>query len=253
MVLVALLVAAGCPAPARYREVRPGLSCERATRVAHRTMQQIGYAVTELVPASPIKTGVVTGRKTLPDGTVSTGRVLITCDGSGATLQPIEGAVLPNYDFSRVFGYSFKVLVQRPDVEEPAATLGLQVLVHALTSHEEVLDLGGRATAGNVMLVRVTVRNNTDRVVAVDPERLELVPAAGASAVALDGRTLVSALAPGEAGERVRREMLGAGRIPPGTTASGFLVFPAGLYREAHLVIEDVETGEGEGFVTPVE
>ena len=43
----------GCPAPARYREVRPGLGCERATRVAYRTMLEIGYTVTEVVPVRP--------------------------------------------------------------------------------------------------------------------------------------------------------------------------------------------------------
>jgi len=51
----------------------------------------------------------------------------------------------------------------------------------------------------------------------------------------------------------VRAERLRPGRVAAHTTASGFLVYPPGVYREARISIEDVETGESEGFVTPVE
>jgi len=34
---------------------------------------------------------------------------------------------------------------------------------------------------------------------------------------------------------------------------SRYLVYPPGVYREARISIEDAETGESEGFVTPVE
>ena len=37
-----------------------------------------------------------------------------------------------------------------------------------------------------------------------------------------------------------------------GETRTGFLVYPAGTYREAQVSIEDVETEETEGFATPV-
>jgi hypothetical protein len=97
------------------------------------------------------------------------------------------------------------------------------------------------------------VRNNTDRVIAIDPGRLELVTAARGSAAPLAGGALAAARAPGPGGERVRAEPLRPGRIAPATTVTGFLVYPPGRYREARLTIEDVETGEGEGFVTPVE
>jgi hypothetical protein len=251
LALLALLL--GCPAPAMYTEVRPGLGCERATRVAYRTLDTLGYTITEVVVASPERAGVVAGTKTDADGSTRVGRVAITCDGRGATLRPIEDALVPNYEFSRAFGYSFKTLVQRPDVEEPSAATGLQVLVHALTPQESTLDLGGVATTGGAVPVRVTVRNDTDRAVVFDPARLELVPASGEAASALAGQALRAALAPGPAGERVRGELLAARPVAAHTTTSGFLVFPPGVYREARVTIEDVETGEGEGFVTPVQ
>jgi len=142
--------------------------------------------------------------------------------------------------------------VQRPDVEEPRAAQGLQVLVHALTAQESVLDLGGVPTTSGVA-VRVTVRNNTDRAVSLDPTRLQLVPAAGDATGPLAGAAADAAIAAGPAGDRVRADMLGTRRVPPHTTLSGYLVFPPGSYREARVTIEDVETGEGEGFVAPVQ
>jgi len=248
-----LLLALGCPTPAIYREVQPGLSCERATRVTYRTLVQLGYTVTELVPATLEHGGMVAGTKTQPDGSTTAGRVRISCDREGAVMTPVEEALVPTYDFSRGFGYSFKTLVQRPDVEEPHAERGLQILVHALEPHEAILDLGGVPTVGGAILVRVTVRNHTDRAIAVDPSRIELVGAAGTSAVALAGPALAAALAPGPGGDRVRGEPLRAGRVAARTTVAGFLVYPAGSYREARVGVEDVETEETEGLVIPVE
>jgi hypothetical protein len=251
--LLAALLLAGCPTPRQYREVRPGLSCERATRVAYRTLQTLGYTVDEVVVANPERAGVVGGKKTLPDGSTTGGRVVITCDGQGAKLDPVEDALLPNYEFSRAFGYSFKALVQRPDVEVPEAGSDLEVLVHVVTSQEAILDLGGVPTAGGAILTRATVRNHTDRAVAIDPARIELAPATGDPAPPLAGEALAAALASGPAGDKVRAEPLVAGRVAPRTTVTGFLVYPPGAYREARISIEDVETGETEGFVAPVQ
>jgi hypothetical protein len=252
--LLVLAVLFGCPAPSRYAVERAGLGCDRATRVAYRTLTTMGYTVTNLVPASPAQRGVLTATKPSAEGGEATSvRVLVSCDGQGAVLQPVEEGLAPNYDFSRGFGYSFTTLVQRPDVETPQAAVGLQVRVEALTPQEGLLDLGAVPTIGGAVLVRVTIRNETDRAVAVDPARIELVPADGASATALSGGALAAALAPGGAGERVRAEQLRKARIAPHTTATGFLVYPPGTYREARIGIEDVETEEAEGFVTPVE
>ena len=89
-VVVLAGVALGCPTPAQYTVARPDLSCERATRVAYRTLIALGYTVTDVVVASPERTGAVTGTKAEADGTTRTGRVSVTCDGKGAVLRPIE-------------------------------------------------------------------------------------------------------------------------------------------------------------------
>lgn len=250
LALGAALVA-GCPTPARYTEVRPDIGCERATRVTYRTLQALGYTVTNVVVASPERTGGVTGTKTMPDGTVRTGRAVITCGANGAVVRPVEDELFPDFEFSRGFGYSFKELVKHPDVEEPRAGIGLEVLVHVITPQEATLDLGGVPTVGPTVPVRVTIRNNTDRAVAFDPARLELVD--GESVTPLTGAQLESAVSSGPAGDRVRSELLRPRRVPAHTTVAGYLVFPSGAYREARVTIEDVETGEGEGFVTPVQ
>jgi hypothetical protein len=249
-----MLPAFGCPAPARYAEVRPGMSCERAMRVAYRSFESLGYTVTDLIPASPERAGAITGTRQEADGRTATARVVVTCDAKGAVLQPVEESLFfSNYDFSRAFGYSFKTLAQRPDVEEPRAAVGLQVGVHALSPQEAVLDLGGVATVGGAVPVRITIRNNTDRVVSVDPARVDLAAEGGSSAAPLTGPGLEAALASGPAGDRVRGALLGSGRVAPHTSVSGYLVYPLGTYREARIAIEDLETGEVEGFVTPVE
>jgi hypothetical protein len=251
---LALLVVGllGCPAPKQFSVERPGLDCNRATRVAYRTMNQLGYTVTDLVPATPDRPGLVVGTKHGTDGTI-TGRVRIVCDASGAVLQPLEEDLIPTYDFSRSFDYSFKSLIQRPDVEVPITTKGLQVLVHAIAVHEAILDLGAAPTVGDAVPVRVTIRNHTDRAVAVDPAEIELVTAAGSTATPLTGAALSAALASGPAGDKVRAEKLDKKRVAPNSVATGFLVYPPGVYREARLSVIDVETEESDGFVAPVE
>jgi hypothetical protein len=214
----------------------------------------MGYTVTQMVEASVERTGVVAGTKVGPDGKTQSGRVIIRCSPEGAVLQPVEEGFVPeSYEFSRAFGYAFTNLVQRPDEEAPWKNVGLQVLVQAVDSFKARLDLGDVATTGDAVLVRVTVRNNTDRKVRLDASRLSLVDAQGSSHEPLAGPGLAAALAGNAAGTRVRAELFTTAPIAGGQTRVGFLVYPAGRYREARVSIDDVETDETEGFVTPVE
>jgi hypothetical protein len=251
--LVLLVALAACPTPAKYAVERPGLECDRANRVAHKTLVAMGYTVTELVPATAVRAGSVAGTKAGADGRLHTGRVVIDCSSRGVILRPVEDSLVPDYEFSRAFGYSFKTLVQRPDVETPWKAVGLQVLVQRVDQFTARLDLGDVATVGGAVPMRVTVRNNTDRAVRLDVARLSLVDAAGESHEPLAGPALAAALASNAAGEKVRADLFGARPIPAGETRIGFLVYPPGQYREARVSIEDVETDESEGFVTPVQ
>src|SRR6185436_10228580 len=207
-VLAAMLLS-GCPPPAQYAVDRPGLPCDRAARVARQTLVTLGYEITELTEPSVQQAGAVGGRKTMPDGSTRRGRVVIRCSAQGAVLQPVEEGLTPNYEFSRAFGYSFKSLVQRPDVETPWKSTGLQVLVQALDPFEQRLDLGEVATVGDAVPVRVTVRNETDRKVRLEAARLSLVDANGTSHEPLAGSALTSAIASNAAGQRVRSEIFG--------------------------------------------
>jgi hypothetical protein len=179
--------------------------------------------------------------------------VRIVCNAGGADIQPIEDSLVPDYEFSRAFGYSFKELVQRPDVETPVVESGVQVLVESLDKYGQRLDLGGEAVGSANALVRLTVRNATARAVAIDGSGLTLVAADGATRQPLSAAAADAALLPGAGAERVRRELLGRLEVPPRTTAVRFVVFLPGPYREARVSVEDVETGESDGFVAPVQ
>jgi len=254
MRLVALvLLLAACPPPSKYAVERPGLDCDRANRVAHKTLVAMGYSVTQLVPATAVRSGVVAGTKTGSDGEQHTGRVVIQCSSGGAVLQPVEDTLVPDYEFSRAFGYSFKGLVQRPDVETPWKSAGLQVLVQTVDAFQSRLDLGDVATEGGNVAIRVTIRNDTDRKVRLDPARLSLVDGGGNSREPLAGAALAAAIAKNGAGEKLRDDLFGTDPIGGGESRVGFLVYPPGRYREARVAIEDVETEETEGFVTPVQ
>ena len=229
------------------------MDCGRAVRVARRTLVEMGYTITDLIEPKGSTSGFVTGTKRTPDGQTTKGSVRITCSGVGVELRPIEDSLVSSFEFSRGFDYSFTSLVQRPDVETPRVEAGVQVLVQVVDVYQARLDLGGEAVRGGNVLVRLTVRNGTDRAVAVDQARLTLVTAGGTSAQALGGTALDAALAAGPGADRVRSELLGKLEVPARTTAFRFLVFPPGPYREARLAVEDVETGESDGFVTAVE
>lgn len=252
--LTLLVLVTGCPPPTQYAVDRPGLPCDRAARVARNTFVALGYTVTELVEPSIERAGMIGGTKTAADGSKRSGRVSIRCTSRGAVLQPVETSLVPeDYEFSRAFGYSFKSLVQRPEVEQPWKSMGLQVLVQALDPFEARLDLEGVPTVGDAVAVRVTVRNDTDRAVRLDVGRLSLVDAGGASREPLGGGALAAALAGNAAGARVRAELFEAKPIAPHATRIGFLVYPPGTYKEARVAVEDVETEETEGFIAPVE
>src|SRR5262245_57576043 len=253
LLVIGAISVAGCFAPKRYAVDRPGLECDRAVRVARRTLDTLGYTITEMVQPKERVPGALGGTRSLPSGKVTTGRVRIVCDAGGAQLQPVEDSIVPDYEFSRAFGYSFKSLVQRPDVESPVVQSGVQVLAEVLDVYEQRLDLASEAVGRQHALVRLTVRNGTDRAVMPDARGLTLVTAAGTSAEPLAGPAAAGVVLPGAGGDRVRQELMDRLEVPARSTAVRFLIYPAGAYREARVDIEDVETKEHDGFVAPVQ
>lgn len=230
------------------------MECSRATRVAHRTMVQLGYDVDELVEPTRSKAGRISGVKRGADGDAERASVRIECRDGGTRLQPIEGALVPSdWSFSRNFGYSFTTLAQRPDVEEPVRQVGLQVLLETLTPAAIQLDLGGPATTEEATLLRITVRNHTPRPVTLDAQRFALVASNGDPVTALDGDALARVMTAGAAAAEVRGRLLRTTNVSARQTVIRYLVFPADDYRDAHVAITDAETGETEGFVVQVQ
>jgi len=251
--LVVTLLAAGCTSAGRYAVQRPDLECSRATRVVRRTLVELGYTITEMVEASAARPGIVGGTKPAAGGGTERGRVSIRCTPRGVDVQPIEDSMMPNWEFSRKFGYSFRELVQRPDVETPRVEAGLQTLVESLDNYEARLDFGSNATQGGAVLIRVTIRNGTDRAVALDAAGLTLSGADGKPGMPLEGGAFDAALVSGPAADRIRTERLERVEVAPNTTAVRFTIYPPGKWTNAQISIEDVETGETEGFMTAVQ
>ena len=254
--LLLLLLASGCPAPRRYAVAPEGMSCERATRVAYRTMEQQGFTVTRVVEATRDEDGLVEGTRpgADPDARPEHASVRILCRADGVIVQPVEGELVSSFEFSRGFGYSFKELAKHPDVEQPTQVTGLQVLVEDVEPPQAAIELGGWPLAGEErVLVRVTVRNGTERPVELDAARILLAPRDGSSTPPLPPAAAAAALAPNARGADLRAKLLGRARVPAGETVTGFLVFPRGDYADAQVAIEDVETGETDGFSVPVQ
>jgi hypothetical protein len=251
--LVVVLAMAGCVSASRYAVQRPDLECSRATRVVRRTLVELGYSITEMVEASAARPGIVGGTKPAPGGGVERGRVGIRCTPRGVEVQPIEDAMMSNWEFSRKFGYSFRELVQRPDVETPRVEAGLQTLIESMDNYEARLDFGSNATQGGAVLIRITIRNGTDRAVALAAAGLTLSGADGKPGMPLEGAAFDAALVSGPAADRIRTERLERVEVAPNTTAVRFTIYPAGRWTNAQISIEDVETGETEGFMTAVQ
>jgi hypothetical protein len=243
--LLLLLSVIGCFASGKYMVVLPGEQCPRATQLAFRSMTALGYRVTAVVEPSPVRPGRVDGVKRRGDGTEAQSRVRIECEADGVRMQPVEDALVPsNYEFSRSFGKSVKTMAETPDPQGGSGTEALEVLLQR------------RATprlAGAGTLVRITVRNDTDRPVLVKRDRIVLVTGSGDVARTLSGRALEATLGSGKAATTVREALLDHERVPNRATIQRYLVFPEGSYTHAQVSVQDVETGESDGFVVPLQ
>jgi hypothetical protein len=217
-------------------------------------MTELGYTVTGVVEATPVSAGKVDGVRTVPGGGEERASVRIHCDAGGVRMQPVEGALVPSdYQFSRTFGYSVKTLAKQPDTQVPTEERGLEVLLERIDGPRARLELGGPVLAGEAVLLRVTVRNHTDRAVVIEGDRVTLVTGRGDAARALEGGALGASIGAGAAAAEVRGRLLERETVAAGDTVERYLVFPSGAYADGQVSIEDPETGESDGFVVPVQ
>jgi len=249
--IATLILLTACPTPRRYAVEQAGMPCERGTRLAYETMQQLGYSVTEVVEATPGTAGRVAGTRRRSDGTLVRDSVRITCRAGSVEFQPVEGDLVPSFEFSRKFGYSITTLVKAPVEQQPATvqTGRMDVSIDLIDVPRATLDLGGWPMSGEDVLIRVRVRNGTDRPVVVEPASITLLANGGEPVNALANGT---GLGTGAIADGVRARLLERTRVAPGTQVERFLVFPPGEYGEAQVSVEDVETGESDGFQVPV-
>jgi hypothetical protein len=243
-----LVLAIGCSGSGQYMVLLPGEQCPRATRLAFRSMTALGYRVTGVVEPSPVRAGRVDGVKRRADGTEARSRVRIECDAEGVRMQPVAEALLPSSDqlgeFGRTFKESVTTLAALPDREAESGAGALEVSMHRL---------GKPGLAGAGTLVRITVQNDTDRDVLVECDRIMLVTTGGDFTHAISGGALEAVVGSGRATAKVRGALLDRVRVPGRDTMQRYLVFPAGSYRNAQVSVKDVETGESDGFVVPLQ
>jgi len=275
-----LLVAAlGCAA-GQYRVEREEVSCEDGNAIVHRTFGDLGYEITRFERAAPGAPGVIEGQRMMEDGRRRHGRVRVDC-GPPLALQPVEGGwFLPTFDFSRDVYYA--LLAAQPPPEVLAPTIGsgkidpaastrtrtgtgrMQVRMRPLDRFEVEKTTGLNLDRRAVLVVHVSIVNDTDRAYVLDASRIVLVSVqgervrslrGGAISIQLDREAATAGAPPTEplpalgagATDTLEGKVLGSGRIAPGEMRSGLLYFPAGKYESGRVRLEDEETGEVEG------
>jgi hypothetical protein len=272
---VAIVVVLGaCSSMQRQYDVhRSNLSCDEANRYAFRSMQSLGYSVDTFRLASVGSPGVIKGSKDAGKGSgASDATVKIDCRADGVQLSASEDQLLKqDMTFSRGFFLAFTSLADNrvasaawADQQSGGTTGGgVKIDIRPQLGLESKLDFGEDLAAGNVLAVKVTVANGSDRTYKLDPAAFELRPMEGSGkilqvAIPDAARSLAKAAAadagapPPDAArlEGLLRERALTGRtLAPGDRVEGFLYFPAGRYARARATLVDVETDEGEGFL----
>jgi hypothetical protein len=221
----------------------PALSCEQANRLAYRTVTVLGYTPASLQIATPGQPGHILARK---DG-AKDGTVTITCNESGAIVEPEKGGLpIPSLvgpaerpgEFPQIFRQTFNILRSSQEVVEARGPeKGLNLTMTPLNSFESQIELGADLPANGVLPVKVIISNNTSRPYGLDASKVFLQPAGG-------GRVAPSTPPAAGQSKALQGEMI----LQPGQTVSGYLFYPAGQYTSARTTLVDKETDEGEGF-----
>lgn len=272
---------ASCTTPLQqYRLQNLTLSCDEANRATYRTLEAMGFSVTEFRPATAAAPGVAKGVREASEPGLGTQRVTVEIDcSSGATTLDAreDGRVLGKIDFKRAFFLSFTagqaMEERRREAEEriaqgvvkpPPERQGVQVLLEPVRGQAAKLDFEIDLAAAAVLPIRIRIINPTDRRYTMRPDDVQLTrfdrarvaplttsEAAARVAEAKDPVTgaPVTDLGSEAVTERLRRSRFTATRIEPHTEAKGYLYYPLAEYRRARVVLTEVESNETEGFV----
>ena len=274
VVLLLALVAACTSMQERYQVRRSNISCEEANRYAYKSMQSLGYAVTEFRLASVGQKGGIKGTKTDDRGGVHNVNVSIECQPSEVVLSAAEEQFIKqDLTFTRGFYLSFTSLADHGAEtaayknEQAGGTTsgGAKIEIRPQLGLESKLDFGEDLAGAGIMAVKIVIQNGSDRAYDLDPAAIELRGAEGSEKVAqIPLPEAAAKLARSAAAERgqgapspgaaeleslLRQRALTARKLKPGDKAEGFLYFPVGKYARARATLVDVESGEEEGFL----
>jgi hypothetical protein len=266
-----------CATPiSQYRLRDQKLTCEQANQYAFRTLQGMGFTITEFEPATPAHAGKMRGtREELGTQKVT---VRVTCTGTGADLDASEdGKWLGQIDFKRGFYLAFTANAAAAAISESIARdqanrppdqrtdKGLQVLLKPVKGLGAKLDFDLDLAAAGVLPVQVMISNITSRTYTVDPADTALAQKDGTRVHPLNVedavQRVVGALrqkpSGGDAGpldsaevtRRLASRLFTAHAVSPNQTVQGYLYFPLGDYVKGRVTLEDQASEEDEGFV----
>jgi len=237
------------------------VSCTEATHAAVQSVRTMGYTVTDVKRATAQEPGLVIGvreRGFAPANPVAGGqdtmKVRVTCSDRGSSFEAVsdEGG-LAQLNFSSRFSSVVKKEVATKAVRQtrPAEEArGLIVKMEPLRPGDAIGIFGEDLVSVGVTPVRVDINNRSDRRYLFDGKRVTLVTTQGKREKALTPAAAAAALGQGGGviAQRLREKAISEGEIGPDGTRTGFLYFRASTYRNARVVVTDVESEEPEGF-----
>ena len=181
-------VAACASAPIKQWDlVDQPLSCDEANRLAYRTVDAMGYEITDFQPAAPGTTGAIHGRRTASGETLAI-TVRIDCQPSGVTLiASRDGVLIEQMDTKRGFNNAFLNVrsmsagAQQLDAQMQAGTApasqqrrDLRVQIEPLRGPGSKLEFPFDLSAAGLLPVRVEVTNLTAQTYRVDADAVHL-------------------------------------------------------------------------------
>ncbi len=217
------------------------LSCGQANRVSYRVVEQLGYRVTTLTPASDGRAGLIAGdrasyqQRRSQRQSQATVTVKITCEANGVRIDARAGGA-GNSGFPAVFFVRFKGRVEAFERGEPPKPPDqIQVVMHPLVGLEAKLEFGTEVT--QVLPVRLEIANTTDHTYALETDQIVLLTSSGERVKPLSKSNGV-----------FPTPALTSQALAPGTSLKAYLYYPLNSYTGARGFIIEKDSQERAGF-----
>ena len=243
-----------------YEITDTDLSCEQAQQLAYRTVERMGYRVTNTTRATPGKTGAIQARqrrsgqtalvqvtvRCQPQGVVVDAASLSTLDVASPTPHPLvtdyhereaprltKNRPPPTTYFRRAFYSLFHGLADQVKRYGPEG----QVYVHIRPLPPIEAELLFGVHTPDIFIVAVEVANRTQQTYVFDTEQVHLLSATGGIVQALAEKDAAS-LPPPMASQALAAHV----------ATHGYLYYPAGEYLSVQGTLTEVQSRERQGF-----